>query len=91
MKLPIKPVGLLIFPEDKPKITSKGRSDQVKYISDYVWEQIMNHMEKLPEEIRQVVILLEATGFRISDTCALKIDCLIQREDGGGLRVNSVK
>ena len=42
----------------------------------------MNHMEKLPEEIRQIVLLLEATGFRISDTCALKIDCLIQREDG---------
>ena len=56
--------------------------DNVKYISDFVWEQIMNHMEKLPEEIRQIVLLLEATGFRISDTCALKIDCLIQKEDG---------
>jgi integrase len=39
-------------------------------------------MEKLPEEIRLIVSLLEATGFRISDICALKIDCLIHREDG---------
>ncbi|MFL6555026.1 MAG: tyrosine-type recombinase/integrase, partial [Bacillus sp. (in: firmicutes)] len=78
---PIKPVRLLIFPEDKPKLPPKSK-DNVKYISDFVWEQIMNHMEKLPEEIRQIILLLEATGFRISDTCALKIDCLIQKEDG---------
>jgi len=78
---PIKPVRLLFFPEDKPKLPPKS-ADNVKYISDYVWEQIMNHMEKLPEEIRQIILLLEATGFRISDTCALKIDCLIRREDG---------
>lgn len=78
---PMKPVKLLIFPEDKPKMPPKSQRN-VKYISDFVWEQIMNHMEKLPEEIRQIILLLEATGFRISDTCALKIDCLIQREDG---------
>jgi len=78
---PIKSVRLLISPEDKPKAPPKSM-DNVKYISDFVWDQIMNHMEKLPEEIRQIVILLEATGFRISDICALKIDCLIQREDG---------
>jgi integrase len=78
---PIKPVRLLFFPEDKPKLPPKSM-DKVKYISDFVWDQIINHMEKLPEEIRQIVILLEATGFRISDTCALKLDCLIQRVDG---------
>ena len=78
---PIKPVRLLFFPEDKPKLPPKS-VDNVKYISDFVWEQIINYMEKMPEEIRQIVLLLEATGFRISDTCALKIDCLIQREDG---------
>lgn len=78
---PIKPVRLLIFPEDKPKLPPKS-VDNVKYISDFVWEQIMNHMEKLPEDIRKIVLLLEATGFRISDTCALKLDCLIHREDG---------
>lgn len=78
---PIKPVRLLIFPEDKPKSPPKSK-ENVKYISDFVWEQIMNHMEKLPEDIRQIILLLEATGFRISDTCALKIDCLIQKEDG---------
>ncbi|MFL6561455.1 MAG: tyrosine-type recombinase/integrase, partial [Bacillus sp. (in: firmicutes)] len=78
---PIKPIRLLILPEDKPKLPPKS-VDNVKYISDFVWEQIMSHIEKLPEEIRKIVLLLEATGFRISDTCALKIDCLIQREDG---------
>jgi integrase len=78
---PIKPVKLLIFPEDKPRLPLKSE-ENVKYISDFVWEQIMIHIEKLPEEIRQIILLLEATGFRISDTCALKIDCLIQKEDG---------
>jgi len=78
---PIKSVRLLILPEDKPRLPSKS-VENVKYISDFVWEQIMNHMEKLPEEIRQIVLLLETTGFRISDTCSLKMDCLIHREDG---------
>jgi len=78
---PIKPVRLLIFPEDKPKSPPKS-NENVKYISDFVWEQVMNHMENLPEDIRTIILLLEATGFRISDTCALKVDCLIQREDG---------
>ncbi|PGS46044.1 recombinase XerD [Bacillus sp. AFS041924] len=78
---PIKPVRLLILPEDKPKLPPKSMND-IKYISDFVWDQIINHIEKLPEEIRLIVLLLEATGFRISDICALKIDCLIHREDG---------
>lgn len=78
---PTKPVRLLIFPEDKPKSPPKSK-ENVKYISDFVWEQIINHIEKLPEDIRTIILLLEATGFRISDTCALKVDCLIQKEDG---------
>ena len=78
---PEKPVGNLIVPEDKPKLPPKV-SNKIKYISDFVWDQIINHMGKLPQEIVPVVILLEATGFRISDVCTLKVDCLIQREDG---------
>lgn len=39
-------------------------------------------MGELPKEIIPIVTLLEATGFRISDVCTLKIDCLIQRDDG---------
>jgi hypothetical protein len=39
-------------------------------------------MAKLPKEILPIVLLLETTGFRISDICRLKIDCLIKREDG---------
>jgi hypothetical protein len=44
---PKKPVGILIVPEDKPRLPPKA-SNQIKYISDFVWNQIMNHMAKLP-------------------------------------------
>jgi integrase len=78
---PSKPVRILFFPEDKPRLPGKT-PDSIKYISDFVWDQIIHHLEKLPQEIIPMVLLLEATGFRISDICELKIDCLIQREDG---------
>jgi integrase len=78
---PKKPAGILIVPGDKPRLPPKA-SNQIKYISDFVWDQIMNQMGKLPQEIVPIVILLEASGFRISDVCTLKVDCLIQREDG---------
>lgn len=78
---PKKPAGFLIVPEDKPRLPPKA-SNQIKYISDFVWDQLLFHMEKLPQEVIPVVILLEASGFRISDVCTLKIDCLIQKEDG---------
>lgn len=78
---PEKAVGFLIVPEDKPKLPPKG-TNQIKYISDFIWNQIVNHLEKLPREIIPIVTLLEATGFRISDVCTLKVDCLIQRDDG---------
>jgi integrase len=42
----------------------------------------MDHMGKLPKEIVPIVLLLETSGFRISDVCTLKVDCLIQRENG---------
>ena len=35
---PTKPVRLLFFPEDKLKLASRI-SDQIKYISDFVWNQ----------------------------------------------------
>jgi integrase len=78
---PNKAVGFLIVPEDKPKLPPKV-SNQIKYISDFIWDQIVNHLGKLPKRIIPIVTLLEATGFRISDVCTLKIDCLIQRDDG---------
>ncbi|WP_235802094.1 tyrosine-type recombinase/integrase, partial [Ureibacillus massiliensis] len=78
---PKKPAGFLIVPDDKPRLPPKA-SGPIKYISDFVWDQLMFHIDKLPQDIIPLVILLEATGFRISDICTLKIDCLIQKEDG---------
>lgn len=78
---PIKPVRILMFPEDKPKVY-KNKVDQIKYIPDGIWEQIMSHIDKLPNMIIPMVLLLEATGFRISDVCALKTNCLNKKEDG---------
>lgn len=78
---PKKPAGFLIVPDDKPRLPPKA-SGPIKYISDFVWDQLMFQMDKLPQDIIPLVILLEATGFRISDVCTLKIDCLIQKEDG---------
>jgi integrase len=78
---PVKSVKLLIYPEDKPKLQRK-KADKIKYIPDYVWEQILSHISHLPKDTIPMVLLLEATGFRISDICGLKVDCLIKKDDG---------
>ncbi|PFR33290.1 tyrosine-type recombinase/integrase [Bacillus cereus] len=78
---PTKSVISLLSIEDIPK-KKRAKADEIKYIPDEVWEQLVYHINQLSSGHIPIILLMEATGFRISDVLSLKIDCLINQEDG---------
>ncbi|WP_335574370.1 tyrosine-type recombinase/integrase [Neobacillus vireti] len=90
---PLRPISTLFFKEDFPKIP-KQNENQIKYIPETVMKQLehllyqdqkeitppmkVNEMDYIP-----IVILLMATGWRISDILNLRIqNCLISTDKG---------
>ena len=69
-------VNLLIFKEDK--VSKNQHKHNYKHIEEDVLEQLENHIEDIsPKEYIPVIILLRASGWRISDVLNLKYDnCL---------------
>ncbi|MGO4501041.1 tyrosine-type recombinase/integrase [Paenibacillus sp. 2RAB27] len=74
-------VKKLILPSDKPK-QRKTKPENVKYIPDHIWNQVIDNLHQLPSEIVPVIVLMEATGFRGCDILLLKLNCLLDQEDG---------
>lgn len=77
---PIKDVRILIFPGDAPK-SSRRSHDDIKYVPDFVLEQLFKNFHKLEYYVQQVIRIMFETGLRISDTLELKQDCLIKLND----------
>ena len=89
---PETPAVLLIFNEDIPKDLSK-QEYKIKYMPEGVLRQLEDNLENLtPPEYIPIVILLRATGWRISDIFNLRYDtCLEQTTQGWYLCGDIVK
>ncbi|MFC3748703.1 tyrosine-type recombinase/integrase [Paenibacillus sp. GCM10012306] len=74
-------VKRLILPMDRAK-QKRTRSEDIKYIPDHIWNQVIDHIHNLPKEIIPIIFLMEATGFRSCDVLLLKKDCLLHQEEG---------
>lgn len=74
---PILDTRLLIFSQDIPK-PRKRSIDQVKYIPDFVLDQLFNHINDLHKDVIPIVWIAFKTGLRISDILGLKTNCLLQ-------------
>lgn len=76
---PALPVNLLLFKEDFPRPITKTEND-IKYIPEGVLQQIEEKIEFLiPSKYIPIVVLLRATGWRISDILNLRyVACLEQ-------------
>lgn len=84
---PSKPIMSIIFPEDIPP--KARQSDKVKYIPEDILDQLQTVLNNEPSELRPlmpsnepkyvpIVLLLIATGWRISDILNLRYDkCLL--------------
>lgn len=78
---PVKLVKSLIFPEDHLE-RKKICEENIKYIPDDIWIQVLNNISQLSQEYIPIILLMEASGFRVSDVLSLKINCLDRRDDG---------
>ena len=80
---PKKPIALLLFREDLPRYERLSENN-IKYIPEGVLKQLEDYLEQItPVENIPVVILLRASGWRISDILNLKYDtCLYKTEQG---------
>lgn len=82
LEAPTTPSVLLLWKEDipsKPKITKNS----VKFISEGVIQQLDFNLEHLEPQYIPVVVLLRATGWRVSDIFNLRHDICLERTSQG--------
>jgi len=80
---PELPSVLLLFKEDIPKQVWRTEND-IKYIPEGVLQQLEDNLEHLtPSEHIPIVVLLRATGWRISDILSLRYDECLNRTSQG--------
>ncbi|MFA9377024.1 MAG: tyrosine-type recombinase/integrase [Lachnotalea sp.] len=73
----------LIFPEDMPKIPQHW-DGTIKYIPAGVLQQLEDHLDEIsPRKYIPVIILLRASGWRISDVMSLKYDTCLEKSESG--------
>ena len=69
----------LIRKEDYPK-----RSKSLpRYIPEDVLHKLNQHLDKLPESVMRMVLVIQECGLRVGELCQLPLDCLKEDEKGG--------
>jgi integrase len=76
---PREPTTRIIWPHHYPKKDSP-RTGGIKYIPQMVLRQLDEHIQHLPPTYIPIVILLRASGWRISDVLYLKLDSCLERD-----------
>jgi site-specific recombinase XerD len=77
---PDEPTTCIIWPHHYPKRDKSG-SGRVKYIPQKVLDQLDAHIQDLSPTVIPIVILLRASGWRISDVLYLKTGTCLEQED----------
>ena len=76
-------VACLIFQEDIPRMPRKSE-EEIKYIPEEVIRQFDEHIEEIkPERYVPVVIVMRASGWRISDVLSLRYDKCLEHTSKG--------
>lgn len=68
----------LIRLEDYPK----SKKPLPRYIPEEVIKQLNQHIDKLPEQLMRMVLILQECGLRIGEVLTLSFDCLKQDTQG---------
>jgi integrase len=79
---PLLPVEKLIWPSDGGA-RPRQNPNEIKYIPESVLLQLEQHMHHLPPAYLPVVMLLRASGWRISDVLNLRYDTCLEHTSSG--------
>lgn len=82
---PVIPVGRLIWPEDRGRWKQSKTKGVYKHIPSTVLEQLDRHIDKLEAVYVPIVIVLLATGLRISDVLDMRYDTCLEQTASGWL------
>lgn len=83
LEAPEKPHFSLLLKEDFPKL-AKRTEENIKFIPEGVLRQLEENLDQLaPSEYIPIVVLLRATGWRISDILNLRYDSCLDRTAQG--------
>jgi integrase len=76
---PFKVADQIFLPEFRQREPRQGAA-VTKYIPKMVLEQLDQHLLDLPPHVRPIVVVLRASGWRISDVLMLQYDRCLRRE-----------
>ncbi|OAB42160.1 hypothetical protein PGLA_13590 [Paenibacillus glacialis] len=62
---------LLFIKFRKVRLLEQFKQDD-DYVSDYVWAQIVDNLNLIEKQYLPILLLMEATGFRLIDILSLK-------------------
>jgi integrase len=79
---PLTSVSKLIWADELGSVPQSSRQ-KIKYIPEQVLVQLEQHMENLPTIYLPVVIILRASGWRVSDVLNLRYDCCLVHSSSG--------
>ncbi|MDJ0694760.1 tyrosine-type recombinase/integrase [Mastigocoleus sp. MO_188.B34] len=77
----------LIRKEDTPG----KRKAKPRFIPDEVLLQLNQHIEKIPDYYRRMIIVFQYAGMRISELCTLSFDCLYESQGSYYLKYFQLK
>jgi len=78
---PHLPLPRLIWPHHYPPLDHQSPSRSIKYIPQAVLEQLDKHLHRLTAVYIPVMIVLRASGWRISDVLALKWETCLEQQN----------
>ena len=78
---PLISIKRLILEIDKPNVSRKSVSAQIKYVPDVVLEQLFEHINDLNKDITGVIYVMLKTGLRVSNVLTLNYDSLIKLDN----------
>lgn len=83
---PLKPIRNLIYQEDRP-IVEKKKIEEYEIITDFVWVQVIENLNKMIPQYIPIILLLESTGLNLDEILTLELDCLYETNEGYFLKV----
>jgi integrase len=78
---PLLPLPRLIWPHHYPPLDHQSPSSKIKYIPQAVLEQLDRHLHHLTAAYIPVMVVLRASGWRISDVLYLKWETCLEQQN----------